>query len=415
MNEVLTADVVIVGGGPAGLSAARELRKAGVAEVLVLEREAEAGGIPRHSDHTGYGLRDIKRLMKGPAYARKLAARAHDSGAWVLTSATVTGWADGCSLLVTRPSGRMRVDAKAVILATGARERPRAARLVPGDRPAGVLTTGQLQTAIHAGQGVGGTRAVVVGSQLVSWSAVLTLREAGCATVLMTSEFPAAEVPALVRWGASRLLGGPLARRTRITRIIGRVRVEAVEVEDLRTGIRRLVACDTVVFTGDWIPDSEVARLGGLDIDRSTRGPLIDTAMRTSRPGVFAAGNMVHPADTAAIAALEGRMVARDVARWLAETPPAPADGVRLVAGAPFAWVSPGMVREGDEGPPLGRLLLWATASRRFAMVVAEQDGARIGRRLLLRGIAPGRVIRVPWSLCSKVDPRGGDVTFSVR
>ncbi|MUH45321.1 MAG: FAD-dependent oxidoreductase, partial [Actinobacteria bacterium] len=236
MNEVLTADVVIVGGGPAGLSAARELRKAGVAEVLVLEREAEAGGIPRHSDHTGYGLRDIKRLMKGPAYARKLAARAHDSGAWVLTSATVTGWADGCSLLVTRPSGRMRVDAKAVILATGARERPRAARLVPGDRPAGVLTTGQLQTAIHAGQGVGGTRAVVVGSQLVSWSAVLTLREAGCATVLMTSEFPAAEVPALVRWGASRLLGGPLARRTRITRIIGRVRVEAVEVEDLRTG-----------------------------------------------------------------------------------------------------------------------------------------------------------------------------------
>ena len=285
---------------------------------------------------------------------------------------------------------------------------------MPGDRPAGVLTTGQLQTAIHAGQGVGGTRAVVVGSQLVSWSAVLTLREAGCATVLMTSEFPAAEVPALVRWGASRLLGGPLARRTRITRIIGRVRVEAVEVEDLRTGTRRLVACDTVVFTGDWIPDSEVARLGGLDIDRSTRGPLIDTAMRTSRPGVFAAGNMVHPADTAAIAALEGRMVARDVARWLAETPPAPADGVRLVAGAPFAWVSPGMVREGDEGPPLGRLLLWATASRRFAMVVAEQDGARIGRRLLLRGIAPGRVIRVPWSLCSKVDPRGGDVTFSV-
>ena len=161
------------------------------ASVVVLEREAASGGIPRHSDHTGYGMRDLRRVMSGPAYARRLTERAVGAGADVRVQSMVTGWADDSSLWVTSPAGRYRLDARAVVLATGARERPRSARLVPGDRPTGVFTTGHLQNHVHEHGhelgGLGGT-AVVVGAELVSWSAVLTLRDAGCRPVLMTTE-----------------------------------------------------------------------------------------------------------------------------------------------------------------------------------------------------------------------------------
>ena len=182
------AAVVIVGGGPAGLTAAAELGGQVDGPVLVIEREVATGGIPRHSDHLGYGLRDLRRFISGPAYARRLTSMARDAGAVLETQAMVTGWAGDRRLEVTAPSGRRVVAAGAVVLATGARERPRAARLIPGDRPDGVFTTGELQNLVHLSHADVGSRAVVIGAELVSWSAVLTLREAHCATVAMTTE-----------------------------------------------------------------------------------------------------------------------------------------------------------------------------------------------------------------------------------
>src|SRR6476660_6956543 len=149
--------VAIVGGGPSGLTAAAEL----------------AGRVD--------GMRDLKRFISGPAYARRLTAMARDGGATRDTEAMVTNWVGERRLQVTSPRGIRTVTADAVVLATGARERPRPARLVPGDRPDGVYTTGQLQNLVlHHGHV--GSRALIVGAELVSWSAVLTLREAGCAT-----------------------------------------------------------------------------------------------------------------------------------------------------------------------------------------------------------------------------------------
>src|SRR4051812_25375022 len=177
--------VAIVGGGPSGLTAAAELAGRIDGEVLVIERETETGGIPRHSDHLGYGMRDLRRFISGPAYAKRLTVAAQDAGAMLETEAMVTGWAGERALEVTLPRGVRTVTADAVVLATGARERPRPARLVPGDRPDGVFTTGQLQTLVHLHHGKVGSRALIVGAELVSWSAVLTLREAGCTTVGM--------------------------------------------------------------------------------------------------------------------------------------------------------------------------------------------------------------------------------------
>ncbi|MFC4120395.1 NAD(P)/FAD-dependent oxidoreductase [Nonomuraea zeae] len=406
--------VAVIGGGPAGLTAAAALAPQVDGDVLVLEREQETGGIPRHSDHPGYGLRDLRRFMSGPEYARRLTRAAREAGARLETEAMVTGWSGERTLEVTSPRGRRLVQADAVVLATGARERPRSARLIAGDRPDGVYTTGQLQNLVHLQHREVGRRAVVVGAELVSWSAVLTLHEAGCRTVLMTSEYAKPEAYTAFRV-PGRLAFGVLVRaRTRLVAVHGKGRVTSVDIEDLDTGERRRVPCDTVITTGDWIPDHELARTGGLDMDRATLGPRVDTSLATSLPGVFAAGNLLHPVDTADVAALDGRHVAAAVLGHLAGAP-APAGGVPLVAQAPLRWVAPQIVRPGGPPPSRGKLLLWSDAFRTLPRVTATQDGRLLGRTRLPWPAAPGRVFRVPFSLVAGADPAGGPVRLALE
>ena len=262
-------------------------------------------------------MRDLKRFISGPAYARRLTAMAQDAGAVLETEAMVTGWAGERALQITSPRGIRTVTADAVVLATGARERPRPARLVPGDRPDGVFTTGQLQNLVHLNHARVGARALIVGAELVSWSAVLTLRESGCATIGMVSRYPHSEAYAAFRVPGRLLTNGPVFTRSRIVGIEGKDRVRSAIVEHIDSGKRTTVDCDTVVFTGDWIPDHELARTGGLAMDAATRGPVVDAGLRTSSPGVFAVGNLLHPVDTADGAALDGRHVATAVTGWL--------------------------------------------------------------------------------------------------
>jgi hypothetical protein len=203
----------------------------------------------------------------------------------------------------------------------------------------------------------------------------------------------------------------PVSTRTRVVRIIGRDRVTAVEVE--RDGRRRLVECDTVVFSADWIPDHELARLHGIELDAGTLGPLVDTALRTSRPGIFAAGNLLHPVDTADVAALDGRQVAETVLDWLRHgTGTGTGTAIRLHAGAGLRWITPGLIEPGGASRSLSA---WADQAIRRPLVVIEQDGrTRAGRRLAWLA-APGRVTRIPAGLVSALDPAGGDATVSLR
>ena len=424
----MTADrvaVVVIGGGPSGLTAAAALAPAVDGEVLVLEREAQTGGIPRHSDHLGYGVRDLRRVVTGPAYARRLTASARAAGATLETRTMVTGWAGERRLEVTSPRGRRVVHADAVVLATGARERPRAARLIAGDRPEGVYTTGQLQNLVHLQHAAVGSRAVVIGAELVSWSAVLTLREAGCSVAALVSRHPRAEAYAAFTVLGRSVLRTPVVTGARVVRIDGRERVRSVEVEQVGTGRRRTIECDTVVTSGDWVPDHELARLGGLDLDAATRGPVVDAALGTSLPGVFAVGNLVHPVDTADGAALDGRHVAGAVRRWLAGgpvggAPGAPGGGVergprsgtlQLTAGHPLCWVTPQLVPVGG-GAPRGQLLLWVDEYHRLPVVLARQGGVEVGRVRVPWPAAPGRIFRVPEKVLRGADPARGPVTL---
>jgi hypothetical protein len=268
---------------------------------------------------------------------------------------------------------------------------------------------------VHLHHGTVGTRAVVVGAELVSWSAVMTLRHVGCSTVAMTTPHPSPESYAAFNIGGKAAFRVPVVTRTRVVRIIGKPSLRGVEVENLDTGSRRIIECDTVVFTGDWIPDHELARSAGIDVDPDTLGPVVDTALRTSQVGVFAAGNVCHPVDTADIAALDGTFVADRVNAHLKGTAKAALPtGVRIVAAAPFRWVAPNLLRPHDPAPPRKRLLLWTDELIRFPTVTVSQRGHVIATKRTPWPASPGRVFRVPSSVLDGVDPDHGDVTIGI-
>ena len=425
----MTGGVVVVGAGPAGLSAAVELLRLGAGPVLVADRESAPGGVPRHSWHTGYGLRDLRRVMTGPAYARSLVSAALSAGADLRAGTTVTGWTPGPdgshAVTMTSPAGRQTVHVAAVLLATGCRERPRTARLVPGDRPAGVMTTGELQQRVYLGGERLAGRALVVGAEHVSFSAALTLAHAGADVVALVTEHERQQSYAAFRFGAAVRWRVPVWTCSAVRRIAGRGRLEGVEVADVRTGVARFVPCEVVVFTGDWIPDHELARLAGLGMDPGTRGPAVDTTLATSAPGVFAAGNLVHAAETADIAALSGRHAARHIAAFLGGETAAPGSGMAAagpgVAAAaaearlpvlvepPLRWISPNVIRMPAAPPPLGRFVLRSAVFRRGVRLEVRQDGRLLARSRPVR-LIPERPVHLGAGWLHQVDPACGPV-----
>ena len=399
---VRDVDVAVVGGGPSGLAAAQALARAGAGTVVVLDRESAPGGIPRHAHHPGYGIRDLHRMTSGPLYAQAWAERAAAAGAQLCTSTQATGWSPGDALALetTSPAGRGIVRARAVVLATGCRERPRSARLVPGSRPQGVLTTGMLQQLVYLlGEPVG-RRAVIVGAEHVSYSALQTLAHGGARTVAMVTDLPHQQSYAAFAAGAALRFRTALLTGSRLSEIRGRRRVESVEVTETASGRRRELECDTVVFTGGWVPDHELAVAAGARLDPATRGPAIDAGLRTTRPGLFAVGNLIHGAETADVAALTGAHVAGAVTQWLAGGS-WPRAEVTVRCQAPLDWVTPNRIAPRvPQSPVRERFLLRAHVELLHPEIVISQAGRRLWTGRLPR-VMPGRSASLPagWAL----------------
>jgi L-2-hydroxyglutarate oxidase LhgO len=353
-----TVDTLIVGGGPAGIAAALELKKLGVENILIAEREQVAGGIPRLCGHIGFGITDQHRVMTGPSYAQKYRELASAAGVNIQLSTTITGWKDASLtrlahgakthvLEFTSPDGVGSIEAKSVLLATGVRERPRAARLVPGARPQGVFTTGSLQRFVYEQELPVGKRAVIIGAERVSLSVVLTLMHARVRVLNMITELPTHQLylpvflPAKILF-ADLLARTPILTNKRVTNISGRQRVEGIEITDLDSGKTELIECDMVVFTGDWIPENELARKADLT-GKPALGPQVDAHFRTLQPGIFAAGNLLRGVETADWAALEGRRAARSIARYLQDAVWSEYR-VGIHAESPLDWIYPSVL-----------------------------------------------------------------------
>ncbi len=323
-------DVLVVGAGPAGLAAAAYLAATGTGRIEVLDREQQAGGVPRHCAQGRFGT--WLHPLTGPVYARLLTEAAQGVGAVVRTGVSALDWAGPLALATVSRDGPETITARAVVLATGARERPRAARLVPGTRPGGVYTTGELQQAVHLYRQRIGTRAVIVGAEDVSYTAADTVRAAGAEVVALLTDQPRAGASPVRALDARLRHRIPLLTDTSVTELLGHGRLSGVRIRH-RDGRTTVLAADTIVFTGDFVPEHELARRAGLTrapgtgapgirapgtCAPGTRAPAVDAAQRTSRPGVFAAGGLTSPGERAARAAREGTRAAIGVREWLA-------------------------------------------------------------------------------------------------
>ncbi len=323
-----SVDVLVVGAGAAGLAAAGALAAAGVGRVEVLEQQPSAGGVLRYAPWACGAWPDPRAPRRAPAgreAARRLLDAATGAGALVRTGWTVTGWAGPLTLAATGPGGRELITARAVVLATGARERPRAARGVPGARGEGVFTgEGALRALDEPGQLLGATAVVVGSADDAGYRVAGALRQAGTRPVALVGAPSLGPSPwrALTRlgWGVP-VLGD--AAVTELTGAGGRVTGVRLRRAD---GAMAQLDCAAVVFCGSWVPENELAAAAGLAVAADLGRPAVDAEGRTSHPGVFAVGGLPHPAGPGRRtgprhAAARARALATAVAQHLAGAP----------------------------------------------------------------------------------------------
>ena len=329
--------VIIVGGGVSGLSAAKTLEDSGIQDVLVLEREQKCGGAPRHILNPGFGLIEFHRPMRGPEYARRMRDRV--GGVELATGFNVTKLLPQGVLEAAGPQGAVTLQAKQIILSTGTFESGRYPLLVSGARPFGVMTYGELERYVHSVEKRPFKRAVIVGTEWISFAAIHTMRKNGIEPVCMLEEYNRPIAPKLIALAHEKIFKTKIYPSVRLRRILGGSRVEGIEVE--REGRVQVITCDGVVFTGKFLPEAHLVRRSCLDFDPLSGGPATDQYQRLSDPAYFACGNILRPVETSWACSKEGAIAAHFVKMSLSDTFPAITESVPIRFQDPVRFVWP--------------------------------------------------------------------------
>ena len=415
-----TYDVAVLGGGPAGLAAALAAEAAGT-RVLLLEREGRLGGILKQCIHDGFGLVRFGRKMAGPEYAQTFIDQIAASGVEVALNSFVTHvrqQEDGVHLTVVTAAGLRCVQAKALVLATGCRERTARQVAIHGTRPAGVFTAGAAQHYTNLLGKMPGKRCVVLGSGDIGLIMARRLTLEGGQVLGVYEAKPA---PSGLARNISQCLtdfGIPLYTGKTVTRVFGRQRLEAVEISDVDgrmapiPGTQQRLDCDCLILSVGLIPENELTEQAGIEISKGTHGAVVTEDLQTSAKGFFACGNVLHVHDLVDFVATEAEEAGVHAAKYIQADTGDAGETIIVENGDGAGAVCPQMIHR---MPKQDKVALMFRPRNKFrdVTVSAESDGKVIAEKKLI-AVTPGEMIRLEIP-ADKLAQAGGAITVSLK
>ena len=388
---------IIIGGGPAGLAAALRLKEKGVSDILILERERVLGGILRQCIHDGFGLTRFGESFSGPEYAQKFIDKVLEAGIECITDCTVLDVThDKIVTAASRSHGLLQIQADAVLLTMGCRERTRGALATPGHRPAGVYTAGVAQSYINLQNVMVGREVVILGSGDIGliMARRMTLEGAHVKGVYEVQPYPSG-LPRNIEQCLNDY-NIPLHLSHTVVDICGRERLTSVVVaqcdERFRpiAGTEQEIPCDTLILSVGLIPENELSLAAGVELDPRTRGAFVDEHYQTQVPGVFAAGNVLHVHDLVDFVSLEAEALADSAAEYLLRGS-LPACALEVKAGANVGHVIPQRISGGRDFT----LSLRVRQPMNGVSLVVRQGGQEILRKKMRKAL-PAEMIQLP-------------------